>query len=79
MILTLGTDLGKNIRSIKGSTVVSLITISDLSFATTIIRKNTGLTFEPVTLVGVMFLITSIPIAIAARYLEERVARRLTR
>ncbi len=63
------------VNMIKASAVVSLITISDLSFVATIIRKNTGLTFEPYTTSLVIYFSLSLAAIGGFRFLERRFGR----
>ncbi len=67
------------IAMFKETPILMALTVLELMGVATVISNSSYRYFEPMTLVGAMFLITSIPTAIAARYLEERVARRLTR
>jgi polar amino acid transport system permease protein len=63
------------INVIKASAVVSLITISDLSFVATIIRKNTGLTLEPYTASLLIYFAISLAAIGGFRLLERRFGR----
>ncbi len=67
------------IAMFKETPILMALTVLELMGVATVISNSTYRYLEPMTLVGAMFLITSIPTAIAARYLENKVARRLSR
>jgi polar amino acid transport system permease protein len=63
------------INMVKASAVVSLITISDLTFVATIIRKNTGLTLEPYMTSLILYFAISLAVIGGFRFLERRFGR----
>jgi polar amino acid transport system permease protein len=67
------------IAMFKETPILMALTVLELMGAATVVANESYRYLEPMTLVGVFFLIISIPTAIAARYLEERVARRDSR
>ena len=67
------------IELLKSTALVSLITLSDLTFKAQQINQNTLKTVEIFTLVLVMYLVISMGITTMMRALEQRAARGLSR
>jgi polar amino acid transport system permease protein len=69
-------SFGNNaIETMKGSAVVSLITITDLTFQAQIIRSTTGNTMIPFSIILIIYFIFASAIAAGFRLLERRFHR----
>jgi polar amino acid transport system permease protein len=67
------------IELLKATSLVSLITLSDLTFKAQQINQNTLRTFEVFSLVLLMYLALSVLITLGVRTLEKRTTRGLRR
>lgn len=67
------------IELLKATSLVSLITLSDLTFKAQQINQNTLRTFEVFSLVLLMYLVLSVLITLGVRALEKRATRGLRR
>lgn len=65
----------QGIELLKLTSVVSLITISDLTFSAQLVRTATGLTLEPFLAILIIYFILSSCIVQLVKLLEKRVAR----
>ena len=63
------------IEMLKGTALVSLITLSDLMFRGVLIRSTTFRTTETFTLVLLMYFVLALPLTIGVRWFESRMAR----
>ncbi len=69
-------SFGNNaIETMKASAVVSLITITDLTFQAQIVRSSTGNTLIPFSITLMIYFIIASAIAAGVRLLERRVRR----
>jgi polar amino acid transport system permease protein len=69
-------SFGNNaIETMKGSAVVSLITITDLTFQAQIVRSTTGNTIIPFSIILIIYFIVASAIAKGVRLLERKVRR----
>lgn len=65
------------IELLKGTAVVSLISLSDMTFQAQVVRAQTGSTLIPFTTILLLYFILSWLISQGMRYLERRVTRGL--
>lgn len=65
------------IELLKGTSVVSLISLSDMTFQANIVRSQTGNTLFPFATVLVLYFVFAMIIAVSIRALERRMARGL--
>jgi len=63
------------IQLLKGTSLVSLISLSDLTFEAQILRSNTGETLTIFTMVAVLYFVMAYTITLGFRFLEGRVAK----
>jgi len=63
------------IELLKGTALVSLITLSDLMFQGVLIRSTTLRTTETFTLVLLMYFIMALPLTTGVRWFEKRLSR----
>jgi polar amino acid transport system permease protein len=69
-------SFGNNaIETMKGSAVVSLITITDLTFQAQIVRSTTGNTLIPFSIILIIYFLIASAIASGVLLLERRVRR----
>ncbi|MBT0781458.1 ectoine/hydroxyectoine ABC transporter permease subunit EhuD [Paracoccus sp. pheM1] len=66
------------IMMFKESALLSTIAVLELMGTARLLASETYRYFEPITMVGIIFLIVSLPTAIALRVLETRLARRVS-
>lgn len=67
------------IELLKGTSLVSLITLADLTFQGTVLKNsNTGAAFEIFTLLLILYFIIALPLILLARWLEKRAAKGVT-
>lgn len=65
-----------SIELLKGTSLVSLITLADLTFQGTVLKNsNTGAAFEIFTLLLVLYFFIALPLILTARWLERRASR----
>lgn len=65
-----------SIELLKGTSLVSLITLADLTFQGTVLKNsNTGAAFEIFTLLLVMYFVIALPLILTARWLEKRASK----
>lgn len=65
------------IELLKGTSVVSLISLSDMTFQANIVRSQTGNTLFPFATILVLYFVFAMIIAVSIRALERRMARGL--
>ncbi|MDP3341966.1 ectoine/hydroxyectoine ABC transporter permease subunit EhuC [Frigidibacter sp.] len=75
--LMLPTFCNNAIELLKGTAVVSLISLSDMTFQAQVVRAQTGSTLIPFATILVLYFAMSLLIAGGMRWLERRVTRGL--
>lgn len=65
------------IELLKGTAVVSLISLSDMTFQAQVVRSQTGSTLVPFVTILVLYFLMSLVISTAVRGLERRMTRGL--
>jgi polar amino acid transport system permease protein len=65
------------IELLKATSVVSLISLADMTFQASVVRAQTGHTAIPFITILVLYFILAQAIAIGMRFLERRLARGL--
>jgi len=75
--LMLPTFCNNAIELLKATAVVSLISLSDLTFQAQVVRAQTGNTLIPFTTILIMYFVMAWAISTAMRWLERRVSRNL--
>jgi polar amino acid transport system permease protein len=65
------------IELLKGTAVVSLISLADLTFQAQVVRAQTGSTAFPFLTILVIYFLFALLISLATRGLERRLARGL--
>lgn len=65
------------IELLKGTAVVSLISLTDMTFQAQVVRAQTGSTLIPFTTILVLYFAMALAISYSMRFLERRVARGL--
>jgi polar amino acid transport system permease protein len=65
---------GEVISLIKNTSLVSLVSLADLSMQARVVAADTFLTFEVWFTTALLYLIIMVPLAILARWLEQRYA-----
>jgi len=65
------------IELLKATAVVSLISLSDLTFQAQVVRAQTGNTLIPFTTILILYFAMAWAISTAMRWLERRVSRNL--
>ncbi|BCH20353.1 ectoine/hydroxyectoine ABC transporter permease subunit EhuC [Mesorhizobium sp. L-8-10] len=77
-LLVMLPTFGNNaIELLKATSVVSLISLADMTFQAQIVRAQTGNTLVPFATILVLYFIMSLAISQAMRWLERRMARGL--
>ncbi|UVK48126.1 ectoine/hydroxyectoine ABC transporter permease subunit EhuC (plasmid) [Mesorhizobium sp. AR07] len=77
LLIMLPTFGNNAIELLKATSVVSLISLSDLTFQAQVVRSQTGSTLMPFTTILVIYFILALIIAGGVRTLERRLARGL--
>ncbi|MER8785559.1 ectoine/hydroxyectoine ABC transporter permease subunit EhuC [Mesorhizobium sp. M1006] len=77
LLIMLPTFGNNAIELLKATSVVSLISLSDLTFQAQVVRSQTGSTLMPFTTILVMYFILALIISWGVRTLERRLARGL--
>ncbi|BCH05375.1 ectoine/hydroxyectoine ABC transporter permease subunit EhuC (plasmid) [Mesorhizobium sp. 131-2-5] len=77
LLLMLPTFGNNAIELLKATSVVSLISLSDLTFQAQVVRSQTGSTLMPFTTILVIYFILALLISWGVRSLERRMARGL--
>ncbi len=77
LLLMLPTFGNNAIELLKATSVVSLISLSDMTFQANIVRSQTGYTLFPFATILVLYFIFAMIIAFSIRSLERRMARGL--
>lgn len=77
LIVMLPTFCNNAIELLKATAVVSLISLSDMTFQAQVVRAQTGNTLVPFTTILVLYFLMSLTISSAMRGLERRLARGL--
>lgn len=77
IVLMLPTFGNNAIELLKGTAVVSLISIGDLTFQAQVVRLQTGSTAFPFTVVLVVYFAIALAISMSVRRLERHLARGL--
>ncbi|EYR77614.1 ectoine/hydroxyectoine ABC transporter permease subunit EhuC [Shinella sp. DD12] len=75
--LMLPTFVNNAIELLKGTAVVSLISLTDMTFQAQVVRAQTGSTLIPFTTILVLYFAMALAISCSMRFLERRVARGL--
>jgi len=65
------------IELLKGTAVVSLISLNDMTFQAQVVRAQTGSTLIPFTAILLLYYLMSLAISAGMRWLERRVTRGL--
>lgn len=65
------------IELLKGTAVVSLISLTDMTFQAQVVRSQTGSTLIPFTVILVLYFLMALAISTGMRWLERRVTRGL--
>jgi polar amino acid transport system permease protein len=65
------------IELLKGTAVVSLISLSDMTFQAQVVRSQTGSTLIPFAAILLLYFAMALVISAAMRWLERRMARGL--
>lgn len=77
-LLTMLPTFGNNaIELLKATSVVSLISLTDMTFQANIVRSQTGNTLVPFATILVLYFIFAMAISLSVRALERRMARGL--
>ncbi|MES0000878.1 ectoine/hydroxyectoine ABC transporter permease subunit EhuC [Mesorhizobium sp. M0051] len=77
LLIMLPTFGNNAIELLKATSVVSLISLSDLTFQAQVVRSQTGSTLMPFTTILVIYFILALIISWGVRTLERRLARGL--
>jgi len=77
LLLMLPTFGNNAIELLKATSVVSLISLADMTFQANIVRSQTGNTFFPFVTILILYFIFAMIIAFGVRALERRMARGL--
>ncbi|MNL52025.1 Glutamine transport system permease protein GlnP [compost metagenome] len=75
--LMLPTFCNNAIELLKGTAVVSLISLTDMTFQAQVVRAQTGNTLIPFTVILVLYFLMSWVISRSMRWLERRMTRGL--
>ena len=77
-LLVMLPTFGNNaIELLKATSVVSLISLADMTFQAQVVRSQTGSTFMPFATILVLYFVFALAIASGVRALERRMARGL--
>ncbi len=77
LIVMLPTFGNNAIELLKATAIVSLISLSDMTFQAQVVRAQTGNTFIPFATILVLYFAMAMAISTAMRWLERRMARGL--
>lgn len=77
LLIMLPTFGNNAIELLKATSVVSLISLADMTFQANIVRSQTGNTLVPFTTILILYFIFAMIIAFGVRALERRMARGL--
>lgn len=77
LLLMLPTFCNNAIELLKATAIVSLISLSDMTFQAQVVRAQTGNTFIPFATILVLYFLMAMTISSAMRGLERRMARGL--
>lgn len=75
--LMLPTFCNNAIELLKATAVVSLISLSDLTFQAQVVRAQTGNTLIPFTIILILYFAMAWTISVAMRWLERRLSKNL--
>ncbi|TYR29819.1 ectoine/hydroxyectoine ABC transporter permease subunit EhuC [Mesorhizobium microcysteis] len=77
LIVMLPTFCNNAIELLKATAIVSLISLSDMTFQAQVVRAQTGNTLVPFTTILILYFMMAMTISTAMRWLERRLARGL--
>ena len=77
LIVMLPTFCNNAIELLKATAIVSLISLSDMTFQAQVVRAQTGNTFIPFTTILILYFLMAMAISTAMRWLERRLSRGL--
>ena len=77
LIVMLPTFCNNAIELLKATAIVSLISLSDMTFQAQVVRAQTGNTLIPFTTILILYFLMALAISTAMRALERRMARGL--
>ena len=77
LIVMMPTFCNNAIELLKATAIVSLISLSDMTFQAQVVRAQTGNTFIPFATILVLYFLMAVTISTAMRGLERRLARGL--
>lgn len=77
LLLMLPTFCNNAIELLKATAIVSLISLSDMTFQAQVVRAQTGNTLVPFAAILVLYFLMALAISTAMRALERRMARGL--
>lgn len=77
LLLMMPTFCNNAIELLKATAVVSLISLTDMTFQAQVVRAQTGNTLVPFTTILILYFLMALAISAAMRWLERRMARGL--
>jgi polar amino acid transport system permease protein len=77
LVVMLPTFGNNAIELLKATAIVSLISLSDMTFQAQVVRAQTGNTFIPFTTILILYFLMAMTISTAIRWLERRLTRGL--
>lgn len=75
LLLMMPTFCNNAIELLKATAVVSLISLTDMTFQAQVVRAQTGNTLVPFTTILILYFLMALAISAAMRWLERRMAR----
>src|SRR5690606_21762629 len=75
LLIMLPTFCNNAIELLKATAIVSLISLSDMTFQAQVVRAQTGNTLIPFTTILILYFLMAMAISTAMRWLERRLSR----